>query len=75
MDETLLRYNGMLVSVFELLADSREQVIGVTAYIEALRDFWIAESDLQMALTGRSPGGMQAMRSAAPAGAASGRGH
>jgi outer membrane protein TolC len=56
-EEALLRYNGMLMSVFELLADSREQVGAVNAYIEALRDFWLAESDLQMALTGRSPGG------------------
>jgi outer membrane protein TolC len=56
-EELLLRYNGMLISVFELLADSREQVSAVNGYIEALRDFWIAESDLQMALTGRSPAG------------------
>ena len=74
-EEMLLRYNGMLISVFELLADSREQVAAANGYIEALRDFWIAESDLQMALTGRSPGGMQTMRSVAPAGAASGGGH
>ena len=52
----LLRYNGMLMSVFELLADSREQVTAVNAAIETLRDFWIAEADMQMALTGRSPG-------------------
>jgi outer membrane protein TolC len=51
-EEMLLRYNGMLASVFELLADSREQVAAVNAYIESLRDFWLAESDLQMALTG-----------------------
>jgi outer membrane protein TolC len=74
-EEVLLRYNGMLMSVFELLADSREQVAAVNAYLEALRDFWLAESDLQMALTGRSPGMTQTMRSAAPAGAASGGGH
>jgi outer membrane protein TolC len=74
-EEVLLRYNGMLASVFELLADSREQVSAVNSYIESLRDFWMAESDLQMALTGRSPGSMQAMRSAAPAGAAPGGGH
>ena len=53
----LLRYNGMLMSVFELLADSREQVAAVNGYIESLRDFWIAESDLQTgadrALAGR----------------------
>jgi outer membrane protein TolC len=53
-EEVLLRYNGMLMSVFELLADSREQVVAVNGYIESLRDFWIAESDLQMALIGGS---------------------
>jgi outer membrane protein TolC len=74
-EEVLLRYNGMLASVFELLADSREQVAAVNGYIESLRDYWMAESDLQMALTGRSPGSGQAMRGAAPAAAASGGGH
>ena len=74
-EEVLLRYNGMLASVFELLADSREQVAAVNAYIETVRDFWLAESDLQMALTGGSPGGMQSMRTVAPAGPAAGGGH
>jgi len=74
-EEMLLRYNGMLASVFELLADSREQVAAVNAYIEALRDFWLTESDLQMALTGRSPGAMRMTRTASPAAAASGGGH
>ena len=55
-DENLLRYNGMLIGVFELIADAREQVAGVTGYVEALRDYWIADADLQTALTGRSPG-------------------
>ena len=54
-DENLLRYNGMLSSVFELLADARDQVGSVTGYVEALRDHWIAATDLQTALTGRSP--------------------
>ncbi len=62
-DENLLRYNGMLLGVFELLADSRDQVLSVSAYIEALRDFWVADTDLQSALTGRSPGaGAAALR-------------
>ena len=59
-DENLLRYNGMLSSVFELLADARDQVMTVTAAIEAQRDYWIAETNLQTALTGRSPGGSAA---------------
>ncbi|HSW08679.1 TolC family protein [Aquabacterium sp.] len=56
-DENLLRYNGMLIGVFELLADAREQVASVTGAIEALREHWIAETQLQTALTGRSPAG------------------
>ncbi len=51
-DEQLLRYNGMLISVFELLADAREQVASVNAAIEALREFWLAEAELQAALNG-----------------------
>ncbi len=53
-DEVLLRYNGMLASVFELLADSREQLAAVNAAIETQRDFWIAESRLQSAVNGSS---------------------
>ena len=51
-EESLLRYNGMLMSVFELLADARAQIAGVNAAIEAQRDFWIAETDLQAAISG-----------------------
>jgi outer membrane protein TolC len=51
-DEMLLRYNGMLVGVFELLADARDQIGSVNAAIEAQRDYWIAETDLQMAING-----------------------
>ena len=57
-DEQLLRYNGMLIGVFELLADARAQVTSVNASIEALRDYWMAESALQMVLTGRSAAGV-----------------
>jgi outer membrane protein TolC len=51
-DENMLRYNGMLASVFELLADARDQVTSVTGAVEALRDHWVAETDLRSALTG-----------------------
>ena len=52
-EENLLRYNGMLIGVFELLADARSQIAGVNAAIDALRDFWIAQADLDMALVGK----------------------
>lgn len=56
-DEVLLRYNGMLASVFELLIDARTQVNSVNAAIEAQRDFWIAETNLQAAVNGSGTGG------------------
>ncbi len=52
-EENLLRYNGMLIGVFELLADARAQIASVNNAIESLRDFWIARSDLDMALIGK----------------------
>ena len=52
-DETLLRYNGMLLSVFELLASSREQAAAVNDYITSLKEYWIADTNLQTALGGR----------------------
>ncbi|GAC1538399.1 MAG: TolC family protein [Ramlibacter sp.] len=55
-DENLLRFNGMLIGPFELLADAREQVASVSSYVEALRDYWVAETNLQTAIAGRSPG-------------------
>lgn len=71
-DENLLRYNGMLASVFELLADARDQVAAVTASIEALRDYWVAETNLHSAMTGGSPGAAPAMGPAKAAAAGQG---
>ena len=52
-EENVLRYNGMLIGVFELLADARTQIASVNGSIQALRDFWIAQADLDMALIGK----------------------
>ncbi|MCE3261470.1 MAG: transporter [Pseudoduganella sp.] len=52
-EETLLRYNGMLLSVFELLADAREQTGAVNNYITALKEFWIADANLDAAIGGK----------------------
>ena len=52
-EENVLRYNGMLIGVFELLADAREQVTGVIVAIDAQRDFWIADAALSSTLIGR----------------------
>ncbi len=51
-DELVLRYSGMLASVWELLADTRQQSLSINSAIEAQRDFWLAEADLQTTLQG-----------------------
>ena len=73
--ETLLRYNGMLTDVFDLLAEARERIASNIAAIEARRAFLLAEIDLRAAIIGgggaNSPGEMP---NAAPV-ATSGGGH
>ena len=56
--EMLLRYNGMLTSVFDLLADARLQIAAVDVSIAAQRDYWLAETDLQAAVNGSGGSGV-----------------
>jgi outer membrane protein TolC len=74
-DEVLLRYNGMLDSAFDLLADTRGHIAAVAAAIDAQRDFWLADADLQTTLTGASAGGSTNMKSGAASGASESKGH
>ncbi len=48
--EVLLRYNGMLVDVFEVLIEERERIAANVASLDALRDYHLAVADLQAAL-------------------------
>ena len=50
--ENLLRYNGMLASAFDLLADAREQARTVQLAIAAQRDFWLADAAWKAATLG-----------------------
>jgi len=54
LGENLLRYNGMLASAFDLLADAREQARTVQQAIAAQRDFWRADAAWQAATLGLS---------------------
>ena len=74
-EEMVLRYNGMLASVWELLGETRASMLAVNAGIEAQRDFWLADTDLQLVLTGSSPGGMTALQTAAAGDAPAKGGH
>ena len=52
-EENVLRYNGMIIGVFELLADSRDQIGAVISAIAAEQQFWLADAALQATLIGR----------------------
>ncbi|MCZ8233556.1 MAG: TolC family protein [Inhella sp.] len=73
-DEQLLRYNGMLTGVFELLADTRAQIQAVASTIDALEAYWLAQTDLDQALIG-SPGASGAEPHAAPTASSSSPSH
>lgn len=54
-EETVLRYNGMLSSVWDVLDEARNQSQAEIDVIHAQRDFGIAETDLQWVLQGGEP--------------------
>jgi len=56
-EEKMLEYNGMLISVFDLLSDVRAATQIEIDYINAVRDFWISDTALQQAMTGAGMGG------------------
>ena len=72
-EETMLRYNGMLIGVFELLADTREQITSVSAAINAYQQFWLADAALAASMAGKpTSAGAMSVSSASSAGSAGG---
>jgi len=53
VDETQLQYNAMLVGVFQLLQAKREQVEAGVRYIDQLREYWVARTNVEELLAGR----------------------
>ena len=56
-DEMQLRFSSMQVDVFALLTEARQRIAALRAAIEAKRDFWLAQSELQTAVNGGGSGG------------------
>ena len=54
--ETLLHYNAMQKSSYELLAAKEREQMAERGYVEALRDYWIARAELEHAVGGRLSG-------------------
>ena len=72
-EENTLRYNGMLIGVFELLADNRDQIASVTAALNAYQQFWLADAALAASMTGKPTA--LAMASPAAGGGSEAAGH
>jgi outer membrane protein TolC len=52
LDENQLRYNGMLIGVFQLVAAAQTQAQAVRGAIAAQRDYWLSEAMWQAAQLG-----------------------
>jgi outer membrane protein, heavy metal efflux system len=50
--QTQLEYNAMLTGVFQLLLAKRDEIDAGASYIEALRDYWLARTELESAVGG-----------------------
>jgi outer membrane protein TolC len=59
-EEMQLRLNSMQVDVFALVTEARQRIASSRAAIEAKREFWLAQSELQSAVNGggASDGGL-----------------
>ncbi len=53
LEQTQLQYNGMFMSIFQLLQAKRDQIEAGRNFIDALKDYWIARTELELAVGGR----------------------
>ena len=55
LGETQKEYNGMLMGIYDLIDDTQGQIEAGREYVEALRDYWIAQAELSQAVGGKLP--------------------
>ena len=53
VDQSQLQYNAMQICLFELVATKQDQIEAYRGYLDALRDYWAARADLELAVGGR----------------------
>ncbi|WP_407169776.1 TolC family protein [Bradyrhizobium sp. ORS 111] len=66
-EEMQLRFSSMQVDVFALLTEARQRLASLRAAIDARRDFWLAQSELQTAVNGGAEGAPPALSTTASA--------
>jgi outer membrane protein, heavy metal efflux system len=77
VNETQLHYNAMQIGPVELVRARERQIETAVAYIEALRDYWLARGDVGQVLNGRLPvsNGTASSQKRGASGMASQQGH
>jgi cobalt-zinc-cadmium efflux system outer membrane protein len=55
VQQTQLQYNAMHVGISQLLEARRSEIDAGRGYVESLRDYWIARTDLEHAIGGKIP--------------------
>jgi cobalt-zinc-cadmium efflux system outer membrane protein len=55
VNEAQLQYNAMQIGIVQLLRDREQQIETSVAYVEALREYWLARADLEQISSGRLP--------------------
>jgi outer membrane protein TolC len=74
-EQSLLTYNGMITSTFELIADTREKIDSTILAVNAKRDFWLAEASIAPVIYGGTMGSATAEAEVASAEDAPAGGH
>jgi outer membrane protein, heavy metal efflux system len=55
VNEAQLQYNAMQIGTIQLLRDREQQIETGVAYVETLREYWLARADLAQIVSGRLP--------------------
>lgn len=66
-DELMLRYGAMQIDVFTLLLESQQKIATNAAAVDALRNFWLASTDLSAVIVGGGTDSIEAANFALPA--------
>ena len=74
-DEMQLRFSSMQVDVFALLTEARQRIASLRAAIDAKREFFLAQSELQTAVNGGGSGGSSDSSTTTAAAAPAAGGH
>lgn len=63
VDDSQLYYNAMQIGIAQLLREREQQIATAVAYVDMLREYWLAQTDLLRIVSGRVPAAKSAQAS------------